>query len=319
MLEKIPKTEKLEIKEAFKERYQALLGKDYDKFMRYNFSFLRRSIRVNTLKISVDELKKRMEKSWHLEKIPWCKEGFWIEHKGKGDEYRRDIGNLEEHQLGYFHVQEAASMIPALILEPKEDELILDMCSSPGSKSTQIGQYMKNSGVLICNENDKMRLKPLIVNLQKFGLTNVIVTLMSGTQFSDYKFDRILVDAPCSGTGTIRKSLKTLLIWNPNMIKRLSNLQKKLIATAFDNLKKGGTLVYSTCSVEPEENEEVVSFLLDKYDNSKIEDIKLNIKRSKAILEFGGKRYNPEVKKCLRIWPQDNNTEGFFVAKIKKI
>ncbi len=319
MLKKIPKTEKLEVKEAFKERYKSLLGKDYDKFMKYNFAFLRRSIRINTLKISVEKLKKRLNKEWSLTQIPWCKEGFWIEHKGKGDEHRRDIGNLAEHQLGYFHVQEAASMIPVIVLEPKENEIILDMCSSPGSKSTQIAQYMKNTGILICNENDKMRLKPLIVNLQKFGLTNIVVTLMSGTQFKNYNFDRILVDAPCSGTGTIRKSLKTLLIWNPNMIKRLSNLQKRLIETAFNNLKKNGTLVYSTCSLEPEENEEVVSFLLEKYDNASLEEINLNIKRSKAVLEFNGKKYNKEVKKCLRIWPQDNDTEGFFVAKLRKI
>jgi len=318
MLEKIPKTENIEIKEAFKERYTSLLGKDYDRFMKYSLSFLRRSIRVNTLKISIDELKKRLEKDWLLEQIPWCREGFWILHRGKGEEHRRDIGNLEEHQLGYFHVQEAASMIPPIILEPKENEIILDMCSSPGSKSTQIGQYMNNTGVLVCNENDKMRLKPLIVNLQKFGLTNTIATLMSGTQFRNYKFDRILADAPCSGTGTIRKSLKTLLIWNPNMIKRLSNLQKRLIDTAFNNLKENGTLVYSTCSLEPEENEEVISYLLDKYDNACLEEIKLNIKKSKPVLEFDGKKYNKEVKKCLRIWPQDNDTEGFFIAKIKK-
>ena len=319
MLEKIPKTEKLEIKDSFKAHYTKLLGKDYDKFMKYNFSFLRRSIRINTLKMSISELKKRLEKDWILTQVPWCKEGFWILHKGKGDEHRRDIGNLQEHQLGYFHVQEAASMIPPLVLDPKEDEIILDMCSSPGSKSTQIGQYMKNSGVLVCNETDTMRLKPLDVNLQKAGLRNIVVTQMSGTQFKNYKFDRILVDAPCSGTGTIRKSLKTIKIWNPNMIKRLSILQKNLLETAFNNLKKGGTLVYSTCSVEPDENEAVVSFLLDKYENAKIEEIKLNIKRSKPFLEYDEKKFNKDVDKCLRIWAHDNDTEGFFVAKLRKL
>ncbi len=227
MLKKIPKTDKLEVKNSFKKHYKDLLGDRYDEFMKYNFSFLRRSIRVNTLKISIPKLKKRLEK-WSLKQIPWCKEGFWIEHKKK---QRRDIGNLQEHQLGYFHVQEAASMIPPIILEPKEDEIILDMCSAPGSKSTQIGQYMKNTGLLVCNETDRMRLKSLIANLQKFGLHNNIVTLMSGTKFKNFKFDRILVDAPCSGTGTIRKSLKTIKMWNPNMVKRLSILQKNLLET----------------------------------------------------------------------------------------
>jgi 16S rRNA C967 or C1407 C5-methylase (RsmB/RsmF family) len=155
--------------------------------------------------------------------------------------------------------------------------------------------------------------------MQKAGLTNVIITLMDGQRFKNMEFDRILVDAPCSGTGTIRKSLKTLMMWNPNMIKRLSGTQKSLIDTAFKNLADGGTMVYSTCSLEPEENEEVVSTLLNKYDNAKVLDIDLEIKRSSPVLEFNGKEYNKELKKALRIWPQDNNTEGFFVCKIKKI
>ena len=133
------------------------------------------------------------------------------------------------------------------------------------------------------------------------------------------EFDRILVDAPCSGTGTIRKSFKTLRIWNPNMVKRLSITQKQLLETAFNILKDNGTLIYSTCSLEPEENESVVDFLLEKYDNAIIEDIKINnLKRSHAVLEFEKNNYNKNIKKCLRIWPQDNDTEGFFVAKITK-
>ena len=163
-------------------------------------------------------------------------------------------------------------------------------------------------------------MKPLCINLQRMGIANSIATLMQGRFFKDFQFDRILVDAPCSGTGAIRKSLKTLRIWNPNMVKRLAGTQKQLLETAFNNLKKNGVLVYSTCTLEPEEDENVVSFLLDKYSNAEIEEINLkNIKKSPAVLEFEGKKYNPEVKKCLRLWPQDNDTEGFFVAKIKKL
>ena len=102
------------------------------------------------------------------------------------------------------------------------------------------------------------------------------------------------------------------------MVRRLSITQKQLIETGFNLLKHDGTLVYSTCSLEPEENEEVIDFLLKKYENAKLEEIKLNIKRSPSILEFEGKQYSDEIKKCLRIWPQDNDTEGFFVAKLKK-
>jgi tRNA (cytosine49-C5)-methyltransferase len=313
----IPNAPKIKFKEKFIERYSKLTG--WEEFQKTSLSFLRRSIRVNTLKISVDDLKKRLEGNWNLEPIPWCEEGFWIEHKKKE---RRDIGNLVEHPLGYFYTQEAASMIPPLVLEPKEHELILDIAASPGSKTTQIAQYMNNKGILIANDYTTLRMKPLSINLQRCGVNNAIITLMKGQWFHNagIKFDKILVDAPCSGTGTIRKSLKTLRIWNPNMIKRLSITQKQLIETAFNILKRDGTLVYSTCSLEPEENEAVVDFLLNKYENAKLESINLkNIKKSEPILNFENQKYNEEIKKCLRIWPQDNDTEGFFVAKIKKL
>jgi 16S rRNA C967 or C1407 C5-methylase (RsmB/RsmF family) len=140
---------------------------------------------------------------------------------------------------------------------------------------------------------------------------------MKGEQMKDMEFDKILVDAPCSGTGTIRKSIKTILMWNPEMIKRIAATQRKLIIAAYGMLAKGGTLVYSTCSTEPEEDEAVVSYLLDNTD-AKMMPIELNLKRSPAVTEFEGRTYRKEVKDCLRIWPQDNDTEGFFVAKITR-
>ncbi len=302
-------------KPKFIERYSQLT--DWEEFKTCSLSFLNRSIRVNTLKMPIKELKERIENIWNLEQIPWCKEGFWIEHAKKE---RRDIGNLTEHALGYFYTQEAASMIPPVVLEPKPNEIILDIAASPGSKTTQIAQYMENKGILIANDYTYDRMKPLSINLQRCGVSNSIVTLMEGQWFkkSGIEFDRILVDAPCSGTGTIRKSLKTIGIWNPDMIRRLSITQKQLIETGFNLLKENGTLVYSTCSLEPEENEEVVDFLINKYENAKLEEIKLEIKRSPTILEFENKKYSEEIKKCLRIWPQDNDTEGFFVSKIRK-
>ncbi len=310
------KSKDIEFKPKFIERYSSLT--DWESFRQCSLTFLRRSIRVNTLKISIKELKKRLEKNWNLEQIPWCNEGFWIEHIKKE---RRDIGNLIEHSLGYFYTQEAASMIPPIVLEPKPHEIVLDIAASPGSKTTQIAQYMQNKGILIANDYTIERMKPLSINLQRCGVTNTIITLMEGQWFkkSGIEFDKVLVDAPCSGTGTIRKSLKTIGIWNPDMIRRLSITQKQLIETGFNLLKKDGTLVYSTCSLEPEENEEVVDFLLKKYENAKLEEIKLNIKKSNPILEFDGKKYSEDIEKCLRIWPQDNDTEGFFIAKIKKI
>ena len=301
-------------KPKFIERYSQLT--DWEEFKQCSLSFLRRSIRANTLKMSTKELKKRLEKNWNLRQIPWCEEGFWIEHIRSE---RRDIGNLIEHSLGYFYTQEAASMIPPIVLSPNPHDIVLDIAASPGSKTTQMAQYMQNKGILIANDYTIERMKPLSINLQRCGASNAIITLMNGQWFkkSGIEFDKVLVDAPCSGTGTIRKSLKTIGIWNPNMIKRLSITQKQLIETGFNLLKENGTLVYSTCSLEPEEDEEVVDFLINKYENAKLEDIELNVKRSSPILEFEGKKYNEKIKKCLIIWPQDNDTEGFFVAKIR--
>jgi len=315
MQEETLKSKQIEFKPKFIERYSKLT--DWERFKECSLSFLRRSIRVNTLKISTEKLKIRLEKNWVLEQIPWCEEGFWIEHAKKE---RRDIGNLIEHSLGYFYIQEAASMMPPLVLEPKPNDVVLDIAASPGSKTTQIAQYMQNNGILIANDYTIERMKPLSINLQRCGISNCIITLMEGQWFkkSGIEFDRILVDAPCSGTGTIRKSLKTIGIWNPDMVKRLSITQKQLIETGFNLLKQDGTLVYSTCSLEPEENEGVVDFLLKKFENAQLQEIKMKIKRSSPIISFENKNYNNEIKKCLRIWPQDNDTEGFFVAKIKK-
>ncbi len=233
---------------------------------------------------------------------------------------RTDLGNLKEHSLGYIYIQEAASMIPPLVLNPEENDIILDISAAPGSKTTQIAALMNNKGLIIANDYRYDRIKALSINLQRCGVLNTIITLMEGKRFSKarIKFDKILLDAPCSGTGAIRKSLKTLKMWNPNMFKKLAGIQKQLISVSFDLLKENGTLVYSTCSIAPEENEAVVDFLLRKYDNAKLESINLLIKKSDAILEHEKNQYSEEIKSCLRIWPQDNNTEGFFVAKIKK-
>ncbi|MBU1976013.1 MAG: RsmB/NOP family class I SAM-dependent RNA methyltransferase [Nanoarchaeota archaeon] len=320
MIESIPNAKDLEIKPAFEERYRLLLGKDYDTFMKYSTSYIRKAIRVNTLKITVPELVKRLEDRWTLEPVPWCKEGFWIRHKGKGNEERFDVGNLVEHMLGFIYVQDPASMIPPLVLDPNPGDLVLDLCAAPGSKTTQLAMYMQNKGVIVANDIKVDRLKPLGLNLQRCGVSNAIISQMYGQRFSrmEQKFDKVLVDGPCTGTGTIRRSLKTLRMWSPNMVKKLAKEQKRLVESGFSVLKKGGTLVYSTCTQEPEENEGVVSWLLEKYPDADLVDIKLNIQSSKPILEFAGVKFDSQVSKCLRIYPQDNDSEGFFVAKIRK-
>ena len=181
---------------------------------------------------------------------------------------------------------------------------------------------MSNTGILVANDHKAIRLASLGINVQRVGAANVIITLMRGQGMRRVQFDRILVDAPCSGTGTICKSLKTIDMWNPSMITRLSGQQIDLLTNAWKLLKPGGILVYSTCTLEPEEDEGTISTFLKATKNATLEEIREDelpdLKRSKAVTEFNGQKYLPEVKHCLRIWPQDNGTEGFFVARMKK-
>ncbi|PLW80139.1 tRNA methyltransferase [Candidatus Woesearchaeota archaeon] len=315
--ERIPNTDNIQIKPGFEQRYKGLCRneEDYEEFMKYSLSFLRRSIRINTLKADIESVKKSLsEKGWILTQIPWCKEGFWIDNKTG----RRDIGNTEEHMLGYIYVQEAVSMIPPIVLNPHPGETILDMCASPGSKTSQIAMYMKNQGILLANDYKGMRVRPLGINMQRIGATNILITLMDGARFRDLEFDRILVDAPCSGSGTIRKSLKTLRMWNERSIRRIAGQQKTLLENAYKLLKPGGTIVYSTCTLEPEENEGVVNYLLNKYSDMECVPFEIDMKLGEPILEWNDEKFNPQVKNVLRIWPQDNDTEGFFVAKLVK-
>ena len=295
---------------------------NYDLLLEFSLKPLKKSIRVNTLKISVKELKEKLEeKGFLLKKIPWVNEGFWVEWKKENKE-RFDLGNTFEHFLGFYYVQEAASMIPPVVLEPKENELILDVAAAPGSKTTQIAMYMKNTGTIIANDKNFERTKILAMNIQRMGVTNTIITRRDGRNFRflPIKFDKVLLDAPCSATGAIRKSYEALIKFNIKSVFSLSKLQKQLIESAFLSLKENGVLVYSTCSIDVEENEAVIDWLLNKYENARLEKIELGgLKGEEPILEWKNRKFNEEIKKCLRIMPYHGEVEGFFVAKIRKL
>ena len=282
------------------------------------------SIRCNTLKISPEKLKEKLQsKGWKIS-IPWENhpEILVVESNLLPGELGRSL----EHLLGYYYIQELSSMLPMIAMSPKENEIYLDLCAAPGSKTTQAAALMKNTGTIIANEMSMGRMRILAANLERCGATNAIITRKEGRALSrnfeagKILFDKILVDAPCSGEGTLRSSPKTYQMWNEKTIKSLSHLQKQLFERAFEQLKIGGEMIYSTCTHAPEENEEVVDSMLKKLeDKIEIIPIDLPIVPRIGMTEWKGKTYDKRVKFCARVYPQDNNTEGFFISKFRKI
>lgn len=316
--------EKFPPKEGFVKRMEILLGEVGAKeFFDISYTKTPSSIRCNTLKISVEELKSRLENyGWEL-KQPFKEfpEVMIIKSKLNPGE----LGKTKEHLLGYYYVQEISSMLPILALKPESGDFVLDLCASPGSKTTQAAAMMENKGTIMANEVNMGRIGILNSNLERCGVMNTIVTRKEGVALCErllkktqFKFDKILVDAPCSGEGTLRKSPKTFLMWNPNMIKKIARTQRQLAEAALKLLKVGGTMIYSTCTLAPEEDEMIINHLLNKFD-IEIEQLNLPLKFRCGVCEWEGQELSGEVKKCLRLYPQDNDTDGFFVTKIKKL
>jgi NOL1/NOP2/sun family putative RNA methylase len=299
-----------------------LLKKEFEDYLKGLKKIPLNSIRCNTLKISPKELRKRLEKKGWLIEQPFkdYQEVMII----KNELIPGEIGRSLEHLLGYYYIQEIASMLPPLVLEPKEEERILDLCAAPGSKTTQIAAIMKNKGLLIANEVSFGRMKILAGNLERCGVMNCILTrrdaiaLCNKFKQNNFYFDKILLDAPCSGEGTINTTPKTLTMWNINTINFLSNLQKSMISSAISILKENGILIYSTCTHAPEEDEEIIDFALKNF-NMEIQEIKLPIKTKEGITRWKNKEYDPRVRLSKRVYPHISNTEGFFIAKLKKV
>jgi NOL1/NOP2/sun family putative RNA methylase len=313
-----------EPKPLFLERMKKLLTdeKDFDSYMKILKVEPVRAFRCNTLKISPESLKKRLEaKGWKI-RIPFSNypEIMIVDSELKPGE----LGRAIEHVLGYYYIQEISSMLPVLVLEPKEGERVLDLCASPGSKTTQIAARMNNKGLLVANEVKFGRIKILAANTERCGVMNMIMTRKDGIAIckrfknENFLFDKILLDAPCSGEGTIRSTPRTLEMWNIKTVENLSKLQKSLIAASIEILVPGGELIYSTCTHAPEEDEEIVDFALKNFD-VKVEKTKLPLETREGITNWEGKTYDRQVRLAHRVYPHVANTEGFFLVKIKKI
>jgi NOL1/NOP2/sun family putative RNA methylase len=278
------------------------------------------SIRINTLKTSANEVIEQLEKAgMKPQAIKFLPDAYIIPTMSS-----RQLTDLQIYIDGYFYIQSLSSMIPAIVLDPQPDDVVLDMAAAPGSKTTQMAAMMKNKGTIIANDPSKDRLFKLKTNLENQGVTNTQVISKDGQAlwrtYPEY-FDKVLVDAPCSleGTFSINKP-ETYKYWSLKKLKQLSKMQQWLLRSAISCTKPGGTVVYSTCTLSVEENEEIINWILRKEkDSVELEQISLsNIKTFPPFLTQNSKIFHKDIQKIIRILPS-KEMEGFFIAKIKKI
>lgn len=277
------------------------------------------SFRTNTIKTTTEKLEKGLsEKKFEIENVSWYKDAFILKNKSV-----RELTETEAYKKGELYIQNLSSMIPALVLDPKPDEKILDLCAAPGSKTTQIAALIQNSGEIVANDLSRQRLYKLKANLAMYGITNTTVTNLPGQmvweKYPEY-FDKTLVDVPCSMEGRIRlDDPETYADWKLGKIKALERTQQYLLRAAISATKVGGVIVYSTCTLAPEENEGVIDWTLKKCGNAiQIEKIALPNITLEAGIEKWNKPFNSLINRTARIRPSED-MEGFFIAKIRKV
>lgn len=281
----------------------------------------KQSVRVNSILANDKDIEKRLtEHGATLTRPTWMTEGFFV------DAGLATIRDSEEARDGLVYIQNAASWLPVLALNPKPGETILDVCAAPGGKTSHIAQVTNNEALITANDNSRPRLLKLQRNLERLGAQHVTFTLHDATRlthsFTPESFDKILLDAPCSGEGMmLLDDKKSFESWSVAHIKRLQQLQKKLIVQAWQLLKPGGTLVYSTCTMAPEENEAVVDYLLRHNEDARIEPLHELANhlhnQSASVLEWNSKCYSDSLRDALRLIPSPE-IEAFFVVKITK-
>jgi NOL1/NOP2/sun family putative RNA methylase len=302
---------------AFQERFQRLLGDEYPQFIDSISQPPLHFVRVNTLKI---DLKTGTERLQHLgintSPLPWFSAGFRITGA------YNQLPFTKEYSLCWFYIQEGGSMLPPVILNPQPPHVVLDLCAAPGSKTTQLAQIMENKGAIVANDRSFRRLTSFGHNIQVCGVINTITLCQDGRHLSTrlpITFDRILVDAPCTASGHLRSKSLQLEFPDLKRIKGIQTVQKGLLTAAFRLLKPGGLLVYSTCSLHPEENETVVNHLLNSTAKARIERPQVpGLSSHPGITQWNDTQYHEDLTKCIRIYPHDNDTDGFFIALIRR-
>lgn len=287
----------------FRKRYEQLGGKIVP-------IKLKPTLRVNILRTTEKKLIARMKSiGATLKKVPFTRYGYEVTSKFSA-------GAIQEHFLGYYYMQEAAPQVAVDVLNPKSGDLVLDCCAAPGGKTTQISEWMGGKGRIIALEKKRHRIPSALHNLERMHTPNVIVYEMDAANAGRLQlmYDKILLDAPCAGNYVTDKD------WfnkrDLEGIRKSAAIQRRLLAEMVKVLKPGGIMIYSTCSLEPEENELNMQWLLNRGD-IKLEDTKLKIGDLGLTTVFG-KKLDKSIARCRRFWPHKTKTQGFFIAKIKK-
>ncbi|NXS61849.1 NOP2 methyltransferase, partial [Brachypteracias leptosomus] len=284
------------------------------------------TIRTNTLKTRRRDLAQALiNRGVNLDPLgKWSKTGLVVYDSSV------PIGATPEYLAGHYMLQGASSLLPVMALAPQENERILDMCCAPGGKTSYIAQLMKNTGMILANDSNAERLRSVVGNLHRLGVTNAVVSNCDGRQFPKVcsnllyhvlgGFDRVLLDAPCSGTGVISKDPAVKTNKDEKDILRSAHLQKELILSAIDSVnaasETGGYIVYCTCSIMVEENEWVVDYALKKR-NVRLVATGLDFGKE-GFTRFKDRRFHPSLKSTRRFYPHTHNMDGFFIAKFKK-
>ncbi|GAW92613.1 RsmB/NOP family class I SAM-dependent RNA methyltransferase [Calderihabitans maritimus] len=300
----------MRLPEKFLERMEQLLGEEYKAFIASYREPRHYGLRVNTLKISVEKFKRITPFS--LEPVPWTEDGFYFNEEARP-------GKHPYYYAGLYYIQEPSAMAPAALLKVKPGERVLDLCAAPGGKSTQMAAAMAGEGLLVANDINFQRSRVLAKVLELFAVKNAVVINEQPERLAQRLpgyFDKVLVDATCSGEGMFRKDPAVIGKWGPSLIERCAGGQRAVLRAAARLLRPGGILVYSTCTFAPEENEGVIEKFLREHP----EFCLLEIPK-----EYGFVSGNPEwvngreeLRKCVRLWPHRVKGEGHFIAMLKK-
>lgn len=292
-------------------KLQHLFPKDIQAFLEASETQRPTIIRTNTLKTRRKDLAKLLiARGMDVEPLDICPSSLTVYSS------RVPVGATPEYLTGLYTIQGASSLLPVLSLNIECNQTILDMCAAPGGKTSHICALLENSGMVYAYDNDRHRLQALQSNIARLGINNCIAICKDARKIIN-SFDRILLDAPCSGTGIISKDPSVKVSRTEADLRKTVKMQKQLLKKAFQMLRVNGILVYSTCSVLREENEDVVENLIRKNKNARIVE-GLSVGKD-GFVNFRGDHYHPTMKMCRRVYPHSNNMDGFFVAKITKI